>query len=348
MNTIIKLLILTAVLLVTSEADAAELMLREQATRHGSIIRLADVADISAATSAEVEVLASTPLLPAPAPGTVQYLTVARLRDLLVARGINVDQLSIKGSLLVELGEALPRDEPTLTVKRTPTSQVDAELLVEQAIDQVLQQASTIGRWRVDVQLTQSQRKQLDSLGSDITAHAMQPLRAGRIRFQIRSIDGTSTELKIVADITKIQSVVVTKQSIARGQLVRAIDVEIREREGNLPSGTLDDLQLAIGKVALRSFKPDEVVQQNYLRAAWQVRRGETVNAFVRTGNITVRTRAIAKQNGAMGDLIAVETLADKQRLDVTVSGPSEVTVYATGGRATDYATLDRGETLRR
>ncbi len=348
MNTTIKVLSFTALLLVTPEANAAQLMLREQATRHGSIIRLGDVADISAATSVEVETLTSTPLLPAPAPGTVQYLTVARLRDLLVARGIEVDQLTIKGSLLVEIGEALPPVESTSTVVKPPMPQVDGELLVEQAIDQVLQHASTIGRWRVDIQLSQSQRKQLESLGSDITAHPMQPLRSGRIRFQIRDTNGTSSELTVVADITKIQSVVVTKHSIARGQLVRAVDVEIREREGNLPSGTVADLQLAVGKVALRSFKPDEVVQQNYLRAPWQVRRGETVNAYVRTGNITVRTRAIAKQNGAMGDLIAVETLADKQRLDVTVSGPSEVTVYATGGRVTDYATLERRDTLRR
>ena len=346
MNQTIKILSLITLLLSSSTCDAALLMLREQATRRGSIIRLGDIADISGASSAEVESLSTLPMLPAPAPGTQQFLTVARVRDLLAAQGIEVGQLTIKGSLFVEIGDVPKQLEPKAESAPKAMTKAEAELLVQQAIEQELAHSSTIGRWRVEVSLTQSQLKQMEELGSDFSAYAYQKPRSGRIRFQLRG-QGEG-QLKVVANLTQIQSVVVTKRPVARGQLVRAVDVEVREREGNLPSGTINDVQDVIGKVALRSFKPDDLVQQDYLRAAWQVRKGETVDALVRAGSIVVRTRAIAKDNGAMGDLVMVETLNDKQRLDVTVSGPGEVTVYATGGRVADYATLNRRSTTLR
>lgn len=344
MNSIFKLLVCVTTTAVAFSCEAAEVVLREKATQHGSLIRLGDVADISAASSTEVHGLSSTPLFPAPAKGTQQFLTVAKVRDLLTARGIDISQLSISGSLLVEIGEShqtLVEPIEKRIVKQSEQPPADVELLIKKAIKSRLQQTTIASDWRVDVPLTKRQLTDLATLGADVVAIEVQPLRSGRIRFQLVS-DTLKQPQRVIAELTKIQTVVVAKRPIERGQLVRAVDVEVREREGNLPSGLLTDLSQAIGKVAQRSFRPDDVMLQSFLRAAWQVRRGETVNAYVRTGNIVVRTRAVAKQNGAMGELITVETLGDKQRLDVTVSGPSEVTVYATGGRATDFASLDR------
>lgn len=346
MSKAIKLLSLVTLLLSSSTCDAALLMLRKQATRSGSIIRLGDIADISGASSAEVESLTTLPLLPAPAPGTQQFLTVAHVRDLLAAQGVPLGQLTIKGSLFVEIGDAPKQLEQKQEAANKAITKEEAELMVQQAIEQELANSSTIGRWRVEVSLTTSQLKQMQELGTDFSAYAYQKPRSGRIRFQLRGQD--EGQLKVVANLTQIQSVIVTKRAITRGQLVRAVDVELRDREGNLPSGTISEMEDVIGKVALRSFKPDDLVQHDYLRAAWQVRKGETVDALVRAGSILVRTRAIAKENGAMGDLVMVETLNDKQRLDVTVSGPGEVTVYATGSRVADYATLNRRQTLLR
>ena len=142
------------------------------------------------------------------------------------------------------------------------------------------------------------------------------------------------------------------RQLVERGQLVRASDIEIRDQEGNLSSQSLVDLDRAIGKEAIRTLRPESVVRESDLRAPWQIRKGETVSVVVRTGGIAVGTRAIAKQNGAMGDLISVETIADKpadkQRLNVSVSGPGEATIFATGIRTTDYASLNSDHRQRR
>ncbi len=332
--------------LVPSSGLGAELMLRERATQHGVIIRLGDIADIAAASPAELKILSSTPLLPAPAKGTQQFLTIAQIRDLLVTRGIQMDRIAIQGAGIVEIGAAT---KPTESDKKPSTqfSHQEIELRVQQAIEQYLQYNTNVERWQVEISLNESQVEKIAGLRANLAVREQTRLRSGKQRFFLGD-GGESQEILLTATITQIQSVVVVRQRIAREQLVRPADVEIREREGNLPSSSLTDLEQVVGKVALRALRPEEILQKNHLRAAWQVRRGETVRVYVRTGGIVVRTRAVAKENGAMGDLINVELLEDKKRLAVSVSGPGEVVVYATGGQATDYTSLSRDETRRR
>lgn len=334
-------------LLVHSSSQGAELVLRERATQQGAIIRLGDIADISSASSAELRILASTPLLPAPAPGTQQFLSVAQVRDLLIARGIQIDQLTISGANLVEIGVATKQAESHKKSAAPKLTHQAAELRIRQAIERLLKNSNVTGRWSVEVSLSESLVVKIAGLGTNFEARGQRKLRTGRQRFFLSAGD-SGKDVQVMATLTQIRSVVVARQQIERDQLVRATDVEVVDREGNLPSGSITDIEQVVGKVAQRSLRPEEIVQKNHLRAAWQVRRGETVSVYVRTGGIVVRTRAVAKENGAMGDLIIVELLEDKKKLAVSVSGPGEVSLHATGGRATDYASLRRDDTRRR
>ena len=346
MKPIVINLALLTVVLSASTSQGADVVLRQRATLHGAIVRLGDIADISASSSSELRDLASTPLWPAPAPGTKQFLNAAQIRELLAARGVRLDRLTFTGANLVEIGDGQP---PALKGESAADSLTfeAAEQRLHQAIEQHLREHNNSeGRWRVEVKLNRDDVPKVADLGANFTTRGKRRIQSGRQRFVLSSERGDH-DLLVSADVTKIQPVVVAIKPIPRDQLVRAADVEIREREGVLPAGSIADLQQVVGKVARRSLRPGEIVQENHLRAPWQVRRGETINVFVRTGGIVVRTRAVARADGAMGDLIAVETIQDKQRLDASVSGPGEATVYATGGRAIDYASLDRNESRR-
>jgi len=350
-------LVLLTALLASSSSDGAEFVLRERATQNGTVIRLGDIADISTASSSELKRLASTPLLPAPAPGTQQFLNVSQVRELLVARGIPIKGMTFSGAQVVEIGAAtvLPKTGSLKTVSSATDAQSmplelskrEVELRVQLAIERSLQ-SITNNRWRVEVLLNEKQALEISSLGDELLVRGKPQPRSGKMRFVLSASGKNKSELAVMATVTEIRSVVVVKQRIERGHLIRAANVEIREQEGNLPKGSIADLQLVIGKEALQTLRPEKIVQQNQIRAALQVRRGETVNVFVRTGGIVVRTRAVSKSNGALGELIILETLADKKRIDASVSGPGEATVYATGGRATDYASLNRDDRRRR
>jgi flagella basal body P-ring formation protein FlgA len=304
-------------LLATTSSWGADLVLRERATQHGAIIRLGDIADIGASSTAELNALANTPLLPAPARGTQQFLTTIQVRDLLRNRGVQLDAITIKGASVVEIGSAI-RNQNHLNH----------------------------GQWRVEVALNARQLSKAAELGHNLVARGPRQPRSGRHRFSLSGAPGQQ-ELGVFATITQNQPAVVLLRRVERGQIVRRADVEIRQREGNLPSDSLETLDQVVGKAAQRTLAPETIIQASHIRAPWQVLRGETVQVFVRTGGIVVRTRAVSKENGAMGDLIVVETVEDKQKLNVSVSGPSEVTVYATGGQTTDFASLQRDQRKR-
>ncbi len=337
-------LVLLLALLAPATSRGADIVLREHATQHGPIIRLGDIADISAATSAEMHDLTHTPLLAAPAPGTLQFLDASQVRELLLARGIRLQHTTLQGAKIVQIGSAT--QTPTTGNRPTPVKKSNQELtlLVQQAIKTHLQTTTQHSQWRVEVVLQQDELHQLAASSDNLKANGGRPKQTGRQRFTL-STDNHDQPITVYAKIAKQQTVVVVKRPIERGRLVRAADIELRLREGKLPSESLVDLQLAIGKEAKRSLRTDQILQQSHVRAPWQVRRGESVNVYVRTGGIVVRTRAVARENGAAGDLISVELPKDKKRLDASVSGPGEVTVYATGGQATDFASLNRNTT---
>ena len=345
MKSIFANLFLLFALLASSSCLGADLMLRQRATQHGAVIRLGDIADISAAYSDELKGLANTPLMPAPASGTKLFLTVSQVRELLASRGIRLQGIHISGAKIVEVGALveLPINEVQPVVAVSPSA---LKQRVTQAIERYLDQQTNHNVWRVEVSLAEQVLQDIETLGENIQVRSSRLPRSGRERFFLSA--GKGKKISVMAQVAKIQSVVVVKRPIERGQLIRMTDVALQEREGNLPSSLFTSLDQVIGKEAQRTFRPEELLLANQIRAPWQVRRGETVNAFVRTGGIIVRTRAIAKQNGAMGELIRLETLENKQRLDASVTGPGEVTIYATGGQATDYAMLNRERPRRK
>ncbi len=334
-------------LLVHSNGQGAEMVLRKRATQHGTVIRLGDIADLSATSSAELRGLASTPLMPAPAVGTQQFLSASQVRELLVARGIRLDRLNITGAKVVEIGDPVELPKADAKPKLIQPTKAEVELRVQQAIERHLRDSASASRWRVEVLLNPKEVLQVVNLGGNFSIRGQRQLRSGRQRFLLGGEQGQK-QVAVTATLTQFQSVVIVKRRIERGQLVRTADVELSEREGNLPSGSFTDLQQAIGQEAQRALRPEEILQKGQVRAPWLVRRGETVNVYVRTGGIVVRTRATSKQNGAMGELIALETLEGRKRLDASVSGPGEVVIHATGGRTTDYAMLNRDDRQRR
>lgn len=353
MNLLLKTLALLCCAIYVSHGQAAEIVLREQASQHSSIIRLGDVADIAAASQSELHNLAKTPLLPAPAPGTREYITVQQISDLLVARGLLRENLLFLGANVVEIGEASPPTSsttsdsslPVVGTTHSPLTRNELQQQITDALQSYLVDATQHTLWRVDFSLNEKQWEELGQFGGNLQASSAVPPRHGKQRFELSGSAGQ--KMWMMVDVTQFQTVVVAKQAIERGQLIRRSDLELKQLEGNLPNAVVTELEEVIGKQAERNLRIDEPLQQYMVRAPWQVHRGETVTVFVRTGSIVVRTRAIAKQNGALGELVELETLDSKERLDATVTGPGETAVYAAGGSAADYASLNR-EPIRR
>ena len=334
------LLIVLAINIAAVSSDAASVALRVKSQHHGAVVYLGDVADISAANRSELENLKTTALMPAPAPGTHQFLTRAQVRDLLVSQGVEVERLTISGATSVELGQpmAIPK-QPVVELPSRSRQQIEDE--VEAAVLDYLTLKTGHDRWRVEIDFDIPSFLSVANSLEGINVSGGRRPWTGRQLLKL-SVDSSRDTASLVANITKINEVIVAVRDIPRGNLIRATDLEVRMVDGSIPSSAITSTSQLVGMEANRPIRADQPILKGFFSAPLQVERGETVTVFARTEGISVRTFAISRQDGALGELIQVETLDKKDRYVARVSGRRELEVLAAGTTAGDYANLPR------
>ena len=100
------------------------------------------------------------------------------------------------------------------------------------------------------------------------------------------------------------------------------------------------DRLLRLAKFAERGLRPE--AQQLFalqlrdwltfgerFRHRLAVHRGEVVSVLARAGGIRIRTNARAREEGSVGELVAVESLLNRSTYYARVSGTREVEVFA-------------------
>ncbi len=324
-----------------SQLFGANVALREHSAHQGSLIRLGDVADISAATTGELNNLSTTVLMPAPAPGTQQFLHRAQIRDLIAAQGIEINQVFLSGANVVTIGHAADGTAGQGSKQYSRAEMQEIRLSLQTAILDYLMQQTGHNTWKVEAVTNDVQILQVAEFGSTLEVTGGSNPWTGRQEFQLTGANG-NTEVSLSAKVTRIQPVVVVVRPLERGEMVRATDVELRQQEGNSHRLAITSLATAVGMEARRALQSGTILQEGHLSAPLLVERGETVTVFARTAGITVRTFAIAKQNGAQGELVQVETLDGDEKFKARVSGRRQLEVLATGATAGDYASLPR------
>jgi hypothetical protein len=71
------------------------------------------------------------------------------------------------------------------------------------------------------------------------------------------------------------------------------------------------------------------------------------VTVFARCPGVRVRTTGRALEDGALGDLVTIESLADRKSFFARVCGPQEVEVFAGAGQAAAIARTAGGDKLQ-
>ncbi len=346
-NTLLSLLVCFATAASTLSALGANVVLRSQSMHTGPMVYLGDIAEISAATPGELQELKHTSITPAPAPGTLQYLSRAQVRDMLVASGISLFSLDIGGAEVVELGQAkaLPQVDQQTTIPSRSRQQIERAL--EDSITNYLIAETGHDGWRIAIEFDAKSLLQAASLSDDLEVSGGHRPWTGRQYFNVSDARHEES-VRVTTKITRFQTVVTTLRPIARGDLIRASDLQTEVVEGSLQSTTITEPSQIIGMQAKQSIGKGKVISRNQIAAPLQVERGETVTVFARTAGIAVRTYAVARQDGALGDLIQVETLDKKDRYAARVSGLRELEVLAAGASVRDYASLPRHNTVLR
>ncbi|MBL3528547.1 MAG: flagellar basal body P-ring formation protein FlgA [gamma proteobacterium endosymbiont of Lamellibrachia anaximandri] len=144
--------------------------------------------------------------------------------------------------------------------------------------------------------------------------------KQGKTTVGVRCAKPNPWTLYVSANIGVTGSIVAAKRDIARGQAITLDDVVLVERDLNHQlRGYFDSLDQVVGRTLKRAIRRDRVVTPNLLVVQKTVRRGEEVTILAGSGSIQVRVKGRALSNGNPGDLIKVQNLASKKKLEVRI-----------------------------
>ncbi|MEX0613367.1 MAG: flagellar basal body P-ring formation chaperone FlgA, partial [Pirellulales bacterium] len=302
-------------------------------------MRLADVAEI-VATEDERGRLAALPLMPAPAFGTQRFLQKRELADLLAAQGVDLQEVRFGGAAQVEITaqrDGWKRTEsasaPAAATNRhaailageaggsamkaldTPRAEELRAELSRVIVDYLKTKGNEPASWRISCDVAERHLRLMDAAISPPLCQGGSPPWTGRQRFVVgfNTPEG-AVQVPVYAEVTVASTpVVVAVQPIRRGDVITAAQLELRSVD-YLPKATerraaVDSTEKLIGMEACQAIQAGQVVFSDQVQAPVLVKRGEVITISSHAGGIRVRTTARAREEGARGDLIQVESL---------------------------------------
>jgi flagella basal body P-ring formation protein FlgA len=316
--------------------EAAEISLRKQCEVDGPIVTIADVAVVIADGRDEVERIGAIELFPTPAAGRPRVLHVQEIRDLLILRGVDLLDHRFSGASQVTIqsgGQGHAREPGPMLASTTRRIRRELSEAIAAYLDT---QAGNQGAWDVAVQADEEQLRVLHEVQGPYRIAGGKSPWVGRQRFQVNVEGRPQGSLTVYAEVSLPPSIVVAVRAIPRGALIRAGDVQLQPGGRNIGADeALSSLDEAVGCEATQGIAAGKILTHDAVRAPLMVRRGEVVTVYVRSPAIEIRTTGRVRDDGSMGELVAVESLLNRKRYFARVCGVQEVEVY---GRAKQTA----------
>jgi flagella basal body P-ring formation protein FlgA len=330
-------IVLLAVGLATAmPAFSAELRLRQQCSPQSALVKLGDIAEIFTTDAKEADALKQVELFPAPASDQPRVLRVRELQDLLALRGLNLAEHRFSGSAQVQIAADKKRGVSDLPPSEQAMKRAQRRL--QEAILKYVQEQSATNQPRtVQFDLTTAQQRAAANASQQISVHGGNAPWTGEQRFVIsaETAEGpTSFPLNVRVNVPS--SVVAALHALPRGAMIHATDLTLVHgdpRDDN-ESNAFHAIEEVVGKQATKVIAEGKVLTPDAVQAPLLVHRSDVVTVYSRTAGIRIHTTARAKDDGAMGDLVAVESLTSRQSFTARVCGPRETEVFAQAASA--------------
>ena len=172
-------------------------------------------------------------------------------------------------------------------------------------------------------------RLRLAACGEPLSAYFSPGARTvGHTTVGVRCGGPKAWSLFVPLHIDRQIMVAVATGAIARGQVIGAADVHFERRSAsNLRAGSFSPQDKIIGLVATRPINRGAAYQQNMVKAARLVRRGDRVVLSLNNGSVAVRVAGEALRDGTRGERIPVRNLNSKRVIQGIVHEPGLVFV---------------------
>lgn len=142
------------------------------------------------------------------------------------------------------------------------------------------------------------------------------------------AVDGReAARVRVTAQIELSIPVLLAARALPKGQVLSSGDLNLDLAPYTQAKGALTESAPALGqtlKVALNSGEP---VRERHLTKSLMVRRGDLVTMTATQGDLKVTATGQARQDGALGDTIAIVNLSSKKTVAGRVTGPNQVEI---------------------
>jgi flagella basal body P-ring formation protein FlgA len=337
----IQATIVTTVALTSAWGDAAEIQLRAKSAPGSGVVRLGDVATIRAADEAQATELASLELCAAPVAGQRRFLRLRQIQDTLTTHGIRLASHNFSGANQVEIAAAEAVDPaPPPRIAAPSVNTAHARRRAQEAIVGHLRKQSGLDRgWTVGIELNAEQARAIMRADGELSVKGGREPWTGPQEFALawETADGPD-RLTVLAQVELPGLVVVATRALPRGAVIHETDVELRAIEIGPYATAFAAIDDVVGKETTGAVHIGQSIGPDQVQAPLLVRRGEVITIYSRSPGIRIRTTGRARDQGSLGELITVESLADRKTFFARVCGVQEAEIFARAVRA------DRGQ----
>ncbi len=150
----------------------------------------------------------------------------------------------------------------------------------------------------------------------------------GRVTVRLECRDDSPWTRHVAASVRIFQDVVISSRALARGSIVSAGDLSLREHDiSSLRGQVIRDPEVAVGQAVRRAVSADTVLNVDLLEAPTLVKRGDTVVLVAERGSIAIRGTGTALQAGEAGKQIPVRNNNSNRVVQAVVTGAGEAQV---------------------
>lgn len=339
-------------------AESICLRLREQPVVEGQVVRVGDLIEVVSGRCQQTDDLLQLPIAPTPREGSLQTWTRADVVQHLELRGLHATAVRWMGSDRTQLRRGKPIDMSATTSNSSNFSKVSqtipgrpqspafiqeravkqAEMLINQAITEyVTLKSGDRTDWRITLSVPPQFVPLMQVKTNIVSIGGGREPWEGSQEFVFEVKDrGALVSVPIKATLELPPMIVVSKRALRREEILTAEDLTyspIPQRSTADSSDFLTDIDKVVGKQMRRSVATGQPIEAQFVGDAVVVTRGEMVEIESVSGDVVVTTSGRASESGAVGDLIGIELLPTRKRINASVVGPMKVRVTAVSAR---------------
>lgn len=294
----------------------AHIHFRDKAQVSSRVVVLADVADVDSDDARLAQRLLQTELIAAPAGGQVRSLRQRELIDHIQLNGFNLQKIEFSGASITQVSVGAGSNSKLATPSSGRLSA--AQRRVKQAVVTYLRAAHPEARRAaMDVVCDDACATAASAMASTISVVTSEP--AGPSAYDvIMAINsrGVVEEYTVKATVAESNRVVVAARPLRSGAILTSADLKLAPPRSDAElASAVTEIDELLGRELTRAVGLEQIVPIDQVVQPRLIRKGDLVEVTAKSSGVRVTTQAIAQEDGALGQSIALEAVDGKSKV---------------------------------